>query len=165
MQHAIHRSPLAITLGMAIALITPSARGDCFDDAAAYQQVNPLILRAIAWQESRNRPNATHLNANGSPDYGVMQINSIHLRELAHDHIDRDALMRRCKNVYIAAWHLRGKMEKCGNTWTAVGAYHSETPAERDLYAWHIAAIVRQWHDMPDASPTSSPNPTRIAKK
>ncbi|CAE6788883.1 MULTISPECIES: hypothetical protein [Paraburkholderia] len=38
MQHATHRSPLAITLGMAIALITPSARADCFDDAA-YQQV------------------------------------------------------------------------------------------------------------------------------
>lgn len=73
--------------------------------------------------------------------------------------------MHRCKNVYIAAWHLRGKMEKCGDTWTAVGAYHSETPAERDLYARHIAAIVRQWRDLPDASPTSSPNPTRIAKK
>ena len=56
-----------------------SARADCFDEAAKYQKVNPLILRAIAWQESHNRPDALHKNANGSTDYGVMQINSIHL--------------------------------------------------------------------------------------
>ncbi|MCR4469778.1 MULTISPECIES: lytic transglycosylase domain-containing protein [unclassified Burkholderia] len=165
----MHCSRLAIAVSVTIALMMQSAHADCFDDAAAYQHVNPLILRAIAWQESHNRPNATHLNANGSLDYGLMQINSIHLRELARYHIDRDALMHPCKNVYIAAWHLRGKMEKYGNTWAAVGAYHSETPAERDFYARHIAAIVRQWRDMPNplpnAAPTSSQDPTRIVKK
>jgi soluble lytic murein transglycosylase-like protein len=153
-RHAIHRSLLglraliAIAAGIALALAAPFARADCFDDAAAYQRVNPMILRAIAWQESHNRANATHLNANGSLDYGVMQINSIHLRELARYHIDRDVLMEPCKNVYIAAWHLHGKMGKYGNTWEAIGAYHSETPAERDLYARHIAAILKGWYQL-----------------
>jgi len=153
--HAVrHRAPfarralIAIAVDLALTLAAQSACADCFDDAGAYQHVNPMVLRAIAWQESHNRPNATHLNANGSFDYGVMQINSIHLRELARYHIDRDTLMQPCKNVYIAAWHLRGKMDKYGNTWAAVGSYHSETPTERDLYARHIAAILSGWHQL-----------------
>ena len=124
------------------------ARADCFDEAARYQKVNPLILRAIAWQESRNRPDAMHRNANGSIDYGVMQINSIHLPALSRYGISTDTLMEPCKNVYIAAWHLRQKMNKYGNTWAAVGAYHSETPSLRDRYAQQIADILRQWNLM-----------------
>ncbi|PLZ02017.1 BapC protein [Burkholderia sp. WAC0059] len=122
------------------------ARADCFDDAASYQKVNPLILRAIAWQESHNQPDAMHRNANGSTDYGVMQINSIHLRALAQYGISSNTLMQPCKNVYIAAWHLRQEMNKYGNTWAAVGAYHSETPSLRDQYARQIADILHRWH-------------------
>lgn len=130
----------------ALALASSLARADCFDDAAAYQHVNPLILRAIAWQESRNRPDALHKNANGSTDYGLMQINSIHLPTLATYGISHETLMHPCKNVFIAAWHLRRQMDKYGNTWTAVGAYHSETPALRDRYARQIQAILAKWN-------------------
>jgi soluble lytic murein transglycosylase-like protein len=122
------------------------ARADCFDNAAAYQHVNPLILRAIAWQESHNRPDALHKNANGSTDYGLMQINSIHLPTLSAYGISHQTLMQPCKNVYIAAWHLRRQMDKYGNTWAAVGAYHSETPSLRDKYARQIAAILVKWN-------------------
>jgi soluble lytic murein transglycosylase-like protein len=75
MKHAF----VTIAAGLAMLITAGSARADCFDEAAKYQKVNPLILRAIAWQESHNRPDAQHKNANGSTDYGVMQINSIHL--------------------------------------------------------------------------------------
>lgn len=121
------------------------ARADCFDAAAQYQKVNPLILRAIAWQESHNRPEALHKNSNGSTDYGLMQINSIHLPVLAQYGISTSTLMEPCKNVYIAAWHLRQQMNKYGNTWQAVGAYHSETPTLRDHYARQIVAILQKW--------------------
>jgi hypothetical protein len=134
---------------LAAACFAPHAQADCFDDAAAWQHLNPLILRAIAWQESHNRADATHENANGSIDYGVMQINSIHLPELAQYGIRRDALMVPCKNVYIAAWHLRKQVVRYGNTWTAVGAYHSATPALRDDYARRIAAIIGRWQRDP----------------
>jgi soluble lytic murein transglycosylase-like protein len=118
---------------------------DCFDAAAAYQHVNPMVLRAIAWQESHNRADATHVNANGSVDYGVMQINTIHLSTLARYGIGRDALMSPCKNIYIAAWQLRRQILKYGNTWAAVGAYHSATPTLRDQYAKQIEGILRRW--------------------
>lgn len=136
-------------IGIAAALAAPVSRADCFDDAATYHRVNPMILRAIAWQESHNRAHAMHVNANGSRDYGVMQINSVHLRELARYQITPETLMNPCKNIYVAAWHLRGKINKYGNTWTAIGAYHSETPAERDRYAGNIAAILMRWHQLP----------------
>jgi len=131
-------------------LLSPleQARADCFDDAAKYHQVNPMILRALAWQESHNQPDAHHLNGNGSIDYGVMQINSIHLRDLARYGIDKDTLLQPCKNVYIAAWHLHRQMLKYGNSWAAVGAYHSETPALRDQYAASIRGILQRWEKL-----------------
>jgi soluble lytic murein transglycosylase-like protein len=122
-----------------------SAHADCFDEAAKYQKVNPLILRAIAWQESHNRPDAVNKNANGSIDYGLMQINSIHLNTLSQYGISSGTLMEPCKSVYVAAWHLRQKMNKYGNSWQAVGAYHSETPAERDKYSRQIIGILSRW--------------------
>lgn len=141
------RTVLIVAVSFA-SLACANARADCFDEAARYQKVNPLILRAIAWQESRNRPDALHKNANGSTDFGLMQINSIHLPVLSQYGISSDALMEPCKSVYIAAWHLRQKMNKYGNSWVAVGAYHSETPSLRDHYAHQIIDILSQWKVM-----------------
>ncbi|WOD17979.1 lytic transglycosylase domain-containing protein [Paraburkholderia kirstenboschensis] len=145
------RSLVTALAGITLLASAGSACADCFDEAAKYQKVNPLVLRAIAWQESHNRPDAQHKNANGSTDYGVMQINSIHLPTLAQYGISQGTLMEPCKNVYIAAWHLRRQMNKYGNSWQAIGAYHSETPALRDKYAQQIAAILRKWNLMPAA--------------
>jgi soluble lytic murein transglycosylase-like protein len=133
-------------------LAATSAHADCFDEAAKYQKVNPLILRAIAWQESHNQPDAMNKNANGSVDYGLMQINSIHLGRLAQYGISTTTLMQPCKSVYIAAWHLRQKMNKYGNTWQAVGAYHSETPSLRDQYSRQIINILGKWKLLTTAS-------------
>ena len=137
---------LTVAAILSALLAAGPAHADCFDEAARYQKVNPLILRAIAWQESHNRPDALHKNANGSTDYGLMQINSVHLPTLAQYGISTNTLMEPCKNVYIAAWHLRQQMNKYGNTWQAVGAYHSETPTLRDQYAQQIVAILRKWN-------------------
>ncbi|HEY4352739.1 MAG TPA: lytic transglycosylase domain-containing protein [Paraburkholderia sp.] len=155
---------LTVTAALAALLAASTARADCFDEAAQYQKVNALILRAIAWQESHNRPDALHKNANGSTDYGLMQINSVHLPVLAQYGISSGTLMEPCKNVYIAAWHLRQKMNKYGNTWQAVGAYHSETPTLRDKYAQQIVAILQKWKLMP-ATREASPEPTKQASK
>lgn len=134
-----------LALGFGGLLMAAPAHADCFDEAAKYQKVNPLILRAIAWQESHNQPGAMNKNANGSIDYGLMQINSIHLGQLAQYGISTTTLMEPCKSVYVAAWHLRQKMNKYGNTWQAVGAYHSETPSLRDQYSKQIIAILGKW--------------------
>ena len=143
---------LCSLLSVAFASKSAHAATDCFSAAAAYQSVNPLILRAIAWQESHDNVSAMHKNRNGSIDYGLMQINSIHLPALAQYGISSNKLMDPCSNVYIAALHLRRQMDKYGNSWAAVGAYHSETPALRDQYAKQIIAILKRWNIIQSAS-------------
>ncbi|MDF3839043.1 lytic transglycosylase domain-containing protein [Cupriavidus basilensis] len=142
------RGPCCIGLALLAAAGAP-ARADCFEAAGVYHGVNPVILRAIAWQESRFRPDAVNRNANQSVDMGLMQINSIHLPELKRYGVDAKTLYDGCASIYVGAWHLRRKMNKYGNSWAAVGAYHSETPALRDGYAASIVAIIRKWSAQP----------------
>jgi lysozyme-related protein Hpa2 len=126
------------------------AEADCFTAAGAYQHVSPIVLRAIAWQESHGNAKAIHRNGNGSIDYGMMQINSVHLPALSRYGLSAADLMNPCANVFVAAWHLHKMMVKYGNTWAAIGAYHSETPAERDRYAHSIEAIVDRMSSFAD---------------
>lgn len=121
------------------------ATADCFDGAGEYHKVNPWVLRAIAQHESGNNPSTIVKNTNGTSDYGKTGINSVHLPELARYSITKDDLMDGCKSVYVAGWHLRRKIVKHGNTWTAIGAYHSETPRHRDRYARIIKNIIDGW--------------------
>jgi soluble lytic murein transglycosylase-like protein len=115
---------------------------DCFNQAAAYQGVNPSVLRAVAWFESKGDASAINRNANGSIDVGQLQINSIHFGDLAREGVPHRALTDPCVNVYVAAWLLKQKMVKYGNTWRAIGAYHSESPRLRDAYARSIQKIL-----------------------
>jgi soluble lytic murein transglycosylase-like protein len=121
------------------------ADSDCFAQAGAYQGVNPMILRAIAWFESRGDAGAVHRNADGSIDVGQAQINSVHFGELRRYGVPPGALKDACVNTYVAAWMLKQKMLRYGNTWRAVGAFHSETPRLRDEYARSIHAVLVSW--------------------
>ncbi|GLQ93029.1 hypothetical protein GCM10007901_19800 [Dyella acidisoli] len=91
------------------------------------------------------RPDITHSNTNRTTDYGVMGINSVHLPELSGFGIAPDQLMDPCINAYVGAWYLRRKMEKYGNTWRAVAAYHSETPEVGSAYVARIQDLLTSW--------------------
>lgn len=139
------RAAFLSRLTISLSLLLPGlAFADCFDDAASFHHVNPLILRAIAIVESGGRTDATNTNSNGSVDYGMMQINSIHLPELARYGIGKADLFDGCKSVYLGAWILRQSIERYGNTWEAIGAYNSATPYYRDRYAAKIKAVVNK---------------------
>ena len=131
----------------ALTVCAVAAHADCYDDAADFHHVNSLILRAISQVESGNlSPTITRKNTNGSIDYGKMQINSIHLPELAHYRMGTDDLLDACKSIYTGAWILHQKIEKYGNTWDAVGAYNSETPYYRKIYAAKVWSVLpRRW--------------------
>ncbi|WP_333678127.1 lytic transglycosylase domain-containing protein [Dyella sp.] len=140
----VPRSLKALALG-AIALAPHSARADCIDEAAYYHQVHPYVLRAIAYQESQMRADVTHVNTNRTTDYGVMGINSVHLSELSGFGIAREQLLDPCVSAYVGAWYLRRKMEKYGNSWRAVAAYHSETPDIGAAYVVKIQGLLTTW--------------------
>ena len=140
----VWRLPLLALLGAAT-----GAHADCIDDAARRHQVHAGVLRAIGWQESRLQTAAVHRNTDGSIDHGAFQINSVHLPLLARYGLDAGSLLDGCTAADVAAWHYRQQVEHFGNTWAAVGAYHSRTPARAAWYADRIAEILMSWTLLP----------------
>lgn len=143
-------------LTLVVALYATHAQADCIDDAASYQQVNPYVLRAIGYQESQMRADVTHYNTNATTDYGVMGINSVHLPELSDFGIGTGQLLNPCINAYVGAWYLHRKMEKYGNTWRAVAAYHSETPDIGAAYVIRIQGLLTSWGLLAPVTPDLS---------
>lgn len=142
---------VSLSMGTASIAHAAPAGDECFEKAGAWQRVNPLVLRAVAWRESKGDAAAINHNANGSIDVGQLQINSIHFPDLLREGIPHRALTDPCINIFVAAWLLKQKMVRYGNTWRAIGAYHSETPRERDAYARSIQAILVSWGQLPTA--------------
>ncbi|MBL8384223.1 MAG: lytic transglycosylase domain-containing protein [Burkholderiales bacterium] len=120
------------------------ASADCIEAAARSFGVHGDILRAIAIVESRARPAAVNVNANGSVDRGLYQINSVHLAELAAAGIVADDLHDVCLSSHIAALLLKRKVAAFGNTWAAVGAFHSTLPEKRDRYARKVQEVFER---------------------
>ncbi|WP_059414553.1 lytic transglycosylase domain-containing protein [Cupriavidus basilensis] len=129
-------------LSAAVIVLAPAAHADCLDDAAQYQQLSPVLLRAIAQHESGMRASAVNRNANGTEDIGLMQINSVHLPRLARYGITRQSLFDPCVNAYVGAWVLRDCLDRNGATWTAVGCYNAGAPEKRLRYATLIYQVL-----------------------
>ncbi len=105
--------------------------GGCLERAAAWAEVNPMLLRAIAWVESRGNPRALNWNRNGTYDVGLMQINSswyhqglkLWWRHMGHP----------CVNVAAGAWVLKQCIAVHGYTWDAVGCYNAGADWKRSV--------------------------------
>lgn len=111
----------------------------CWEDAAARYGVNPFLLYAIAKTESNLNPAAIGpKNKNGTYDIGLMQINSSWLPTLRQYGIGEAELMDACTNIQVGAWILSGKMQRLGNSWTAVGAYNAGDAKLRIAYAQKV---------------------------
>ncbi|MFT2793689.1 transglycosylase SLT domain-containing protein [Serratia sp. T13T92] len=107
-------------------LLSFSALADCFDMAGRDYRIDPDLLRAIAWNESKFNPVAVGKNSDGSLDIGLMQINTQHSNKLSsfgisQDHLSQDA----CMNIYTGAYILATSFKKWGVSWAAVGAYNA----------------------------------------
>lgn len=139
----------APSLVLATLLASAPAAADCIDDAARYQGVHPHVLRAIAYHESRMKPETVNHNKNRTRDIGLMGINTVHGGELSRYGIAPDRLFDPCVNAYVGAWLLRRKVDKYGATWKAVAAYHSETPQVGEAYMRRIQDVMRRWGLLP----------------
>lgn len=118
-----------------------SACAFCFEEAGERYGVSPAVLWAIAKAESNFDPGARHLNRNGTVDVGLMQINSLWAPRLEETWKRLDDP---CINVMTGAWILRHCLEDFGNTWQAVGCYHSRTPEKNQRYAARVASILQR---------------------
>lgn len=124
---------------------------DCFDSAGKDSGIDPDLLRAIAWQESRLHYDAIGKNPVSGYGMGLMQIDSQHLGNMKKRGIDRELLVSDiCINIYSGALILAQAFNKWGPTWEAVGAYNAgfaATPKQhfrRMAYARKIYTVYRQ---------------------
>lgn len=161
---------LALTCAMGVAAPVsasgsmPMAWEQCFIAAGTRYGVNPLLLRAIARQESSFRHDAIGKNTNGTRDLGVMQINTWWLGTLRQAGIDETMLMDPCLNIHVGAWILANEIARHGLTWTAVGAYHSPTDWRRADYAVKVNRhLMRELRalgiNVPESEPVQKPAP------
>lgn len=80
---------------------------DCFDMAGRDYKIDPDLLRAISWKESRYRVNAIGINPVTGYGSGLMQVDSQHFNELARYGIKPEQLVTDpCLNIYTGAYYL-----------------------------------------------------------
>lgn len=122
-----------------------SAAAHCWQQAAAQHQVDPRLLYSIAQVESSLRADAIHINANGSRDVGLMQINSVHFPALAKRGIDEQRLLAdACLSIQVAAGILADLIRRHGYNWMAVGAYNAGSRPDRQAARMRYARKVWQ---------------------
>lgn len=95
-------------------------------EAGKHFGIDPQILWAIAYKESRFNPNAiSKANKNGSYDIGIMQINSTHLPRLKERYnISQKDLLHPKINIFIGAEILKMCFDKHGITQNGITCYN-----------------------------------------
>lgn len=148
-----------VLAGTVTGVAAASCRADCMDDAARFHHVNVRLVRAIAIVESGQHANVVHLNADGSTDIGLMQINSRWLTTLERFGVSRAALQDRCTNAYVGAWILSQNLRRLGLSWDAVGAYNARTHQKRIAYARRVYRALNTTASLPLPVPNSPSGP------
>lgn len=124
---------------VAVCLCSMNVSAFCFVQAGERYHLDPMLLEAIAMQESSLNPRIIN---NTGPDYGLMQINSRHIPELIRMGVIRspqDLLNDPCLNVQIGAWILAKHLRTCGVNWHCLGSYNAgfsdKNAGKREHYA------------------------------
>lgn len=116
-----------MVLAFALFLISNSSMAaDCFDMAGRDYNIDPDLLRAISWQESKWVVGAIGKNPGTGYGAGLMQIDSQHHTSLMQYGIKPERLLTdACLNIYTGAYYLALAFKKWGVSWEAVGAYNA----------------------------------------
>jgi len=117
-----------------------------FEKAGAHYNIPPVLLKNIAQIESAGNPNAIRKNDNGSYDYGLMQINSIHFKTLAQWGINRDNIMDPTVNIFVGSWLVSQHIKERGFNFEAIGNYHSKTPKYKEVWLRHLTQTLKKNH-------------------
>ncbi|MFV4848053.1 transglycosylase SLT domain-containing protein (plasmid) [Edwardsiella tarda] len=126
-----------------------SLANDCFDLAGRDYRIDPDLLRAIAWKESRFNPRAIGRSPDKSIDIGLMQINSQHADTFRPLGISMQQLHTDpCLNIYTGAYVLAKAFKKWGVNWNAVGAYNAgfKQTREQAEKRYHYAKDIHTYY-------------------
>lgn len=105
------------------------ASSACFNEAGTMFRIEPNLIKAIALVESNLKKDSIGKNRDKknnikSFDYGLMQINQMHIPMLKKRGIikdERDLLDNPCLNIKIGTEILYKHFSRCGMTWQMPG--------------------------------------------
>jgi soluble lytic murein transglycosylase-like protein len=90
--------------------------------------ISYVLLKMVALTENEKfDKNAIRYNKNGTKDIGLMQINTLWIKELSSFHLNEKKLKDINTNIEIAAYILSNLIKKYGYSWETIGMYHSRT--------------------------------------
>lgn len=122
----------------------------CLMLAAQNYNVPPAVMLGIMHVEGGRVGQAVGPNTNGTYDLGPMQINTMHLPQLArYWKVNTSTAMKMvkddaCINVNVAAWILRQRLNESGNLTLAIAHYHSKTPKFGYVYARKVIGAMKR---------------------
>lgn len=119
-------------------------REACIQRAAAHYRAHPDLVRAVLRVEG-GKVGQVSYNKNGSFDMGPMQINSVHLPELAKYGITQALLTNdECLNIHIGTYYLQKNVISTPSFWTGIGNYHSATPEHNIRYQYRVWTMLNR---------------------
>ncbi|CAD7741154.1 hypothetical protein LMG31884_47350 (plasmid) [Xanthomonas hydrangeae] len=115
------------------AVVDLQQRAACVSAAAERYAVSAPLVYAIIRTEGGKTGRTSGRNRNGSVDLGLMQVNEIHLPELARLRITREMVIyNECLNIFVGTFILSRELNNNkADFWTNVGAYNSRTACEK----------------------------------
>lgn len=122
----------------------------CLMLAAQNYNVPPAVMLGIMHVEGGRVGQAVGPNKNGTYDLGPMQVNTMHLPQLARFwKVNNSTAMKMvkddaCVNVNVAAWILRQRLNESGNLTLAIAHYHSKTPKFGYVYARKVIGAMKR---------------------
>ncbi len=121
---------------------------ECINKAAiAYHVPAELIISVLKTENGRN--GMAKLNANGTYDYGPMQINTVWLSRIRQYGYSKEMLQYDpCLNVWVGSWILGQRIASSStNVWRGIGAYHSYTDSENVPYQYKVWKVYHLLHN------------------
>ncbi|EFK8697033.1 lytic transglycosylase domain-containing protein [Escherichia coli] len=147
------------TLSILIAKMS-FASSACFNEAGTMFRIEPNLIKAIALVESNLKKDSIGKNRDKknnikSFDYGLMQINQMHIPMLKKRGIikdERDLLDNPCLNIKIGTEILYKHFSRCGMTWQCLGTYNAgfamDNQKKRLQYAQKIYIVYTRLNEL-----------------
>lgn len=136
------------------------ASGACFNEAGTMFRIEPNLIKAIALVESNLKKDSIGKNRDKnnnikSLDYGLMQINQMHIPMLKKRGIikdERDLLDNPCLYIKIGTEILYNHFSRCGVTWQCLGTYNAgfamDNQKKRLQYAKKIYIVYTRLNEL-----------------
>ncbi|EFB3861184.1 lytic transglycosylase domain-containing protein [Escherichia coli] len=136
------------------------ASSACFNEAGTMFRIEPNLIKAIALVESNLKKDSIGKNRDKknnikSFDYGLMQINQMHIPMLKKRGIikdERDLLDNPCLNIKIGTEILYKHYSRCGMTWQCLGTYNAgfamDNQKKRLQYAKKIYIVYTRLNEV-----------------